>query len=228
MQRRASRWWGAVMARVGQASMQRVHLPQWSPKGGSGRQVEGGEELGEEEPGAEPAVDLDGGLAVPAEAGVGGEVAFEHRAGVDVAALGAAEVAQGGVEVAELFLDEVVVVVVPGVAGDAVAAGCFGERRSRESSSARGRRPSGSRGAPRAGRSGVRGCAPARPCRRGSRRRSIRGSRRRGRPRPAGAIRQSSKPSSAARCLMRSTTGSLRGSEAAGRDGAKVDFGRWF
>lgn len=88
-----------------------------------GFEVEGGEEFGEEEPGAEFGVDLDGGFAVPAEAGFGGEVAFEDGAGVGVVALGAAHVLEGGVEVAEFVLDDVVVVIVPGVAGDAVVGG---------------------------------------------------------------------------------------------------------
>ena len=88
-----------------------------------GREGKGGEEFGEEEPGAEGGVDLDGGLAVPAEAGFGGEVAFEDGAGVGVVALGAAHVLEGEVEVAEFVLDEVVVVVVPGVTGDAVVWG---------------------------------------------------------------------------------------------------------
>ncbi len=65
-------------------------------------------------------MDLDGGFAVPAESGGGGEVAFEDGAGVDIVSLGAAEVLHGEVEVFEFVFDEVVVVVVPGVSGDAV------------------------------------------------------------------------------------------------------------
>ena len=66
------------------------------------------------------AVDLHGALAAPAEAGFAGEVALEDGAGVHVGALGAAV---GGEEVgegAEFGFDEVVVVVVPGVAGDSI------------------------------------------------------------------------------------------------------------
>lgn len=95
--------------------------------GGVWGEIEGGEDVCEEEPGAEVAVDLHGALAAPAEAGFAGEVALEDGAGVDVGALGAAV---GGEEVgegAELGFDEVVVVVVPGVAGDAV--GRRGSRR---------------------------------------------------------------------------------------------------
>ena len=36
MHRRASSWYGAVIAPVGQASMQRVQVPQWSMAGSSG------------------------------------------------------------------------------------------------------------------------------------------------------------------------------------------------
>jgi hypothetical protein len=87
-----------------------------------GIEVEGGDDFGEEEPGAEAAVDLHGALAIPAEAGLAGEVALENGAGVHVMALGAAEAGEEGVELPEAFFDEVVVVVVPGVAGDAVGA----------------------------------------------------------------------------------------------------------
>lgn len=83
-------------------------------------EVKGGEELGEEEPCAEVAVDLDGGFTVPAEAGVCGEIALEDGAGIDVVALGAADFDEFLVECGEAFFDEVVVVVVPRVAGDAV------------------------------------------------------------------------------------------------------------
>lgn len=68
-------------------------------------------------------MDLDGGFPIPAEAGVGGEIAFEHRAGIDVVTLGAADFLELCVELGKAFLDEVVVVVVPGVAGDSVVGG---------------------------------------------------------------------------------------------------------
>lgn len=55
--------------------------------GGVGWEVEGGDDFGEEEPGAELAVDLHGAFAIPAEAGFVGEVAFEDGSCVDVVAL---------------------------------------------------------------------------------------------------------------------------------------------
>ena len=64
--------------------------------GGVRGEFEGGEDVCEEEPGAEVAVDLHGALAAPAEAGFAGEVALEDGAGVHVGALGAAV---GGEEV---------------------------------------------------------------------------------------------------------------------------------
>jgi uncharacterized protein YqeY len=91
-----------------------------------GGEVEGGDDFGEEEPGAEAAVDLHGAFAIPAEAGVTGEIAFEDRAGVDVVPLAAAEAGEERVELPEALFDEVVVVVVPGVASDAEGAVAFG------------------------------------------------------------------------------------------------------
>ena len=74
-------------------------------------------------------MDLQGGFPVPTEAGIAGEVAFQHRAGIDIEALGAAEGLQFSVEVPEAFLNEIVVILVPGIARDAVAAGAaFGKR----------------------------------------------------------------------------------------------------
>jgi len=45
-------------------------------RGGVRGEIEGGEEFAEEEPGAKAFVNLNGGFAVPAETGGGGEVAF--------------------------------------------------------------------------------------------------------------------------------------------------------
>ena len=96
---------------------------------GIGREVEGGEQLGEEEPGAEAAVDLDGGFPAPAEAGIRSKIALQHRAGIDVIALGAAEFLELRIEESEAFFDEIVVVFVPRIAGDTVVRGvAFGER----------------------------------------------------------------------------------------------------
>ena len=95
-------------------------FPAVVAEGGVRWEIEGGEQLGEEEPGAEAAVDLDSGFSVPAEAGIGGEVALEDGAGVDIVALDAAEGSEFFIESGEAFLDELVVVVVPGIARDAV------------------------------------------------------------------------------------------------------------
>ena len=86
--------------------------------GGVRGEVEGGEDVCEEEPGAEVAVDLHGAFAAPAEAGFAGEVALEDGAGVHVGTLGAAVGGEEVGEEAELGFDEVVVVVVPGVTSD--------------------------------------------------------------------------------------------------------------
>ena len=86
-----------------------------------GVKFEGGEEFAEEKPGAELAVDLDGGLAIPAEAGGACKIAFEDGAGIDVVTLLAAHVFESEIEVLELVLDEVVVVVVPRIAGNTVS-----------------------------------------------------------------------------------------------------------
>ena len=59
-------------------------------------------------------------LAVPAESGFGGEVAFEDGAGVDVVALRPAHVLHGEVEILQPGLDHIVVVVIPRIARDAV------------------------------------------------------------------------------------------------------------
>lgn len=84
---------------------------------------EGGEEVGEEEPGAEAPMDLDGGFSVPAEACFVGEVAFEDGAGVGVVALGSTVLFEEGVEFAETGSDDVVVIAVPRVGCDAVVGG---------------------------------------------------------------------------------------------------------
>lgn len=80
-----------------------------------GREVEGGDDFREEEPGAEFGMDLNGGFSIPAEAGFGGEVAFEDGSVVDVLFLVAAVGFEFGGEGFHLFLDDIVVVGVPGV-----------------------------------------------------------------------------------------------------------------
>lgn len=61
---------------------------------------EGGEEVGEEEPGAESTMNLDGRLSVPTKSGFIGEIAFENWAGVGVVSLGATVLFEKLVELA--------------------------------------------------------------------------------------------------------------------------------
>ncbi|MEN9974538.1 MAG: hypothetical protein RLZZ282_544, partial [Verrucomicrobiota bacterium] len=64
-------------------------------------------------------MNLHGGFAIPPEASGGGMVAFEHGAGIDVWFLAPAEGFESLVECLQAVLDEVVIVEVPCVAGDA-------------------------------------------------------------------------------------------------------------
>ena len=57
-------------------------------------------------------------LAVPARPGFRREITFHDRTGIDVITLPPAVGLQEGVERAEFFLNQVVVVVAPGVAGE--------------------------------------------------------------------------------------------------------------
>ena len=86
MHRRASSWYGAVIAPVGQASMQRRHVPQRSIAGSSG----GRSSVVIISPSSshEPIVLVDhaGVLADPPDARAGGQLFFHHRRGIDAAA----------------------------------------------------------------------------------------------------------------------------------------------
>ena len=84
-----------------------------------GRDLEVGEDGAEEEPGAEPSMDLHGALPAPAKAGLVGEIALQDRTGIDVAALASADQVDVVPDLAQAGLHDVVVVVVPGIAGDA-------------------------------------------------------------------------------------------------------------
>ena len=86
-----------------------------------GWERKGGDELCEKEPSSEFAVDLDGRFSVPSEACLGCEVPFEDRSGVDVITLLPAHLLHGPVEICQFFLDDIVVIVIPGIAGDAVS-----------------------------------------------------------------------------------------------------------
>ena len=86
------------------------------------RQVEGGEDGAEKQPRAEPARHQIGVLALPADAGRGGQRLFHHRGGVDehlhVAARLRDEPAR---QVLEALLDDVVIVVALGIDRDRAA-----------------------------------------------------------------------------------------------------------
>ena len=89
------------------------------------RQLEIGEDLGEEEPRAEAARDEIGVLALPAEAGLLGQRLFHHRGGVDEDLhLALAQPHAPGLgqkvlrQLLEPALDDVVIVAVAGIDGD--------------------------------------------------------------------------------------------------------------
>ncbi len=82
MQRRASSWYGATIARVGQTSMHAVQLPQCAAHRRIDRQRQVGEDLAEKEPRAVVPVEQVGVLADPAEARVARERLLEHRSAV--------------------------------------------------------------------------------------------------------------------------------------------------
>ena len=146
MQREASIWCGATRASVGQASMQRVQVPQRSAAIGevsAGRDGERGDDDAEQEPRAELLIDDAGVFADPADAGACGDGALDEGTGVDVAARLAGEtlLQDGGFDVAEAGEELVVVVggdelggwlagarvgsrlTAPGVAGDPAGVG---------------------------------------------------------------------------------------------------------
>ena len=60
------------------------------------------------------------GFPIPSQPRFGCHIPFKDRAGIHVVTLSAAELLHGEVEILELFLDDVVVVLIPGVAGDLV------------------------------------------------------------------------------------------------------------
>ena len=105
------------MASVGQAWMQRVQVPQWSVRGGVGGGVEVEDEFAEEEEGAVGGVDEEGVcLPIHPRPALGGEVAFEEGAGVDVGAgddfcVRGGRARRGAFEVAEFGFHDFVVVV---------------------------------------------------------------------------------------------------------------------
>lgn len=68
-------------------------------------------------------MDLHGRLAVPSQACFVGKVALENRSGIGVESLGSSVLFEKEVELAQLGGDEVVVIPIPGIGGDAVVGG---------------------------------------------------------------------------------------------------------
>lgn len=60
------------------------------------------------------------GFPIPSQSGLRCHVSFKNRTGVHVVTLGAAKLPHCKVEISELFLDDVVVVLIPGIAGDLI------------------------------------------------------------------------------------------------------------
>ena len=91
-------------------------IPDWLVR----LQWKGGDQLGKEKPRSYPAMDLHTGLSVPSQSRLGGEISFKNRPGVYIVTLDTAEFLHRKIEVLQLCLDNVVVVIIPGIAGDLV------------------------------------------------------------------------------------------------------------
>lgn len=87
-----------------------------------GRKREGSEDKAEEEPLAVALVEEDGIFALPAEAGLLGDGAFEEGAGIDVGAIDGTVLAEGIADPLQFFEEDLVVILAEGVFGDAAAA----------------------------------------------------------------------------------------------------------
>ena len=103
---------GAASAAVGQ--------------GGIGREFEGGENDREKKPGPQLRMDPHRALAMPGHAAGCGPVAFEDRSTVDEAPLSPSSLCEVCGEGFEARGDHLVVIVAPGVAGDAASPACRG------------------------------------------------------------------------------------------------------
>ena len=78
------------------------------------------EHLGQEKPRAEFWMDQHRAFALPACAGKRTEVALQHRPRIGVITLNAAVLLQKRVDLLELRLDEIVVIIIPRITGDAI------------------------------------------------------------------------------------------------------------
>jgi hypothetical protein len=86
-----------------------------------GRQFKRGENFSKEKPGPELAVEQHRAFAMPADPGFGSKVAFQHRTGIDIKFLLPTGCGQKAVERPQFFLQHVMVIVTPGIAGDAAS-----------------------------------------------------------------------------------------------------------
>ena len=101
--------------------MQRVHDPQRAAWGASGRQFKRGENFGKKKPGPKLAVDQHRAFSMPPDPGFGSKVAFQHRPGIDINFCRPPRCGQKAVERPQFFLQHVMVIVTPGIAGDAAS-----------------------------------------------------------------------------------------------------------
>ena len=108
-----------MIAPVGQAVMQRVHVPQRAGCGCVRFKRKRRQDLAKEEPGAELRVDEHRALAVPADAGLRRVIALEDRTRIDIALLDAAARREERVELAQLREHDIVVIIAPRVTRDA-------------------------------------------------------------------------------------------------------------
>ena len=100
--------------------MQRVHDPAARYLRRIGRQLERGENFREKKPGAELAVEQHRALAMPADPGFGGKVAFQHRSRYRRRiSADRRPRSRKAVQFPQLFLHHFVIIIAPGIARDA-------------------------------------------------------------------------------------------------------------
>ena len=124
MHRRASNRCAAVIAPVGQAVMQRSHVPQRSGTGSSGGNSSVVKISARKNQVPSRLIDKHGAFAVPANASLRGMIPFQHRPGVDITFLLSAKAAKKLVDPVQLCPDYIVIVVAPGVPRDPSCSSC--------------------------------------------------------------------------------------------------------
>jgi hypothetical protein len=88
------------------------------------RQFKRGQDFRQKKPGPQSLIDKHGAFAVPANAGLRGMISFQHRPGVDVTFLLSADAAKKLVDPVELRLDDIMIVLTPGIACDSSHSFC--------------------------------------------------------------------------------------------------------